>query len=310
MLSTTTTIAIVGAGYVGSAIANALLLRQVARDIVLVDIDEDMCRAQVQDLSDAAFSSATRVTQGTYRDASLCDIIVIAAGIGPRFDESRLSLIDKNLGTLKQVLGAMRPLRQDAIVVVVANPVDLLTYFAQQLSGLPKCQVFGSGTSLDSVRLRAALAERLQISSSAIQANVLGEHGDSQVVAWSTATVGGSPLSNVFPFHLDDQPEIAKATKEKAFDIIKAKGHTSYGIAAVVSSICECIILDRRQVHPLSHWQESLKCCLSLPAILGRSGVLSTIPTPLSEGERALIEKSAKEMRQVVHQCAWQSPRL
>jgi L-lactate dehydrogenase len=164
MFPTTTTIAIIGAGYVGSAIANALLLRQVARDIILVDIDEDLCRAQVQDLSDAAFLSATRVTQGSYRDASLCDIIVIAAGIGPRFDESRLGLIDKNLEMLKQVLGAMRPLREDAIVVIVANPVDLLTYFAQQLSGLPRCQVFGSGTSLDSVRLRTALAERLQVS--------------------------------------------------------------------------------------------------------------------------------------------------
>ena len=156
-------IAIIGAGSVGAAIANSLLLGKVAADIILVDIDLDICHAQVQDLSDAAFLSNVRIRQGHHQDAGQCDIIVISAGAKQRLGDTRLDLIDRNIKMLQQVLNAMRPINPDAVLVLVANPVDVLTYFAQQLSGLPKAQVLGSGTFLDTIRLRGMLAERLKV---------------------------------------------------------------------------------------------------------------------------------------------------
>ena len=163
MLSSSNKIAIIGAGSVGAAIANSLLLGKVVADIILVDIDPAICHAQVQDLSDAEFLSNVRIKQGHHQDAGQCDIIIITAGAKQKPGDTRLDLISRNTKMLEQVLDAMRPIRTDAILVLVANPVDILTHFAQQLSGLPKSQVFGSGTFLDSVRLRGLLANRLKV---------------------------------------------------------------------------------------------------------------------------------------------------
>jgi L-lactate dehydrogenase len=157
-------IAIIGAGSVGSAIAFALLLRQVAADIILVDIDDEMCKAQVQDLQDATFLSNIRIRQGTPTDAAKAAIVIITAGAKQRPGDTRLDLIDRNLKVLKSILTSLSPINKDAILLLVANPCDILTTFAQQMSGLPRSQVLGSGTVLDSVRLRAILADRLQVS--------------------------------------------------------------------------------------------------------------------------------------------------
>lgn len=163
MLPSTNKIAIIGAGSVGGAIANSLLLGKIAASIILVDIDPEICHAQVQDISDAEFLSNVRIKQGHHQDAGQCDIIIISAGAKQRPGDTRLDLIGRNVKMLEEVLNAMQPIRVDAILVLVANPVDVLTHFAQQLSGLPKSQVFGSGTFLDSVRLRRTLAERLNV---------------------------------------------------------------------------------------------------------------------------------------------------
>lgn len=157
------TIAIIGAGSVGSAIAQSLLLRRVVSDIVLVDIDEQLCEAQVADLSDATYLSNVRIRKGKHADAAQADIIIISAGAKQRPGDTRLDLIDRNFKVLDSVLGAMKPIRSDAILVLVANPVDILTYFAQQLSGLPRHQVLGSGTLLDSTRLRGILAREIDV---------------------------------------------------------------------------------------------------------------------------------------------------
>jgi L-lactate dehydrogenase len=156
-------IAIIGAGSVGAAIAHSLLLRRIVADIILVDIDEDRCKAQVLDLSDASYLTHVRVKQGAYIDASHADIIIITAGAKQNPGETRMDLIERNKTILQSVLGSMMPLRKDAILLLVANPVDALTHFAQQLSGLPRNQVLGSGTLLDSLRLRGKLAEKLQV---------------------------------------------------------------------------------------------------------------------------------------------------
>jgi L-lactate dehydrogenase len=157
------TIAIIGAGSVGSTIAHTLLLRRVVGDLILVDIDATLCRAQVEDLSDGTFLANVRVRQGTLEDARSAEITIITAGAKQRPGDTRLDLIDRNFKVLKSVLDGMKPLRQDAVLLLVANPVDVLTAMAQKMSGLPRNQVLGSGTLLDSVRLTRSLAERLQV---------------------------------------------------------------------------------------------------------------------------------------------------
>lgn len=184
------TVAVIGAGSVGSAIAQSLILRRVVAELVIVDVDEALCRGQVLDLSDAASLMNIRVRQGCHSDAGKSDIIIISSGAKQRPGETRLSLIDRNLHILRSVLEAMKPIRSDAILLLVANPVDVLTYFAQQLSGLPRSQVLGSGTLLDSVRLRGILGPKLQVAETAINAYVVGEHGDSQCVGWPCSAKG------------------------------------------------------------------------------------------------------------------------
>lgn len=163
MDASTSSIAIIGAGSVGSAIAYSLLLRRIASSLVLVDIDSALCAAQVQDLSDATFLSNVRISAGTAADARNCDIIVVSAGAKQKPGDTRLDLIDRNHKVLKSVLEDLKPIRKDAILLIVANPVDVLTLFAQRLSGLPRGQVLGSGTLLDSIRLKRILASKIQV---------------------------------------------------------------------------------------------------------------------------------------------------
>lgn len=300
MSATGGSIAIIGAGSVGSAIAYSLLLRQVVADIILVDIDHDLCQAQVQDLSDATFLSNVRIRAGSFVDAQKADVIIITAGAKQKPGDTRLDLIDRNLTILKSILHSLQPMRSNTILLIVANPVDILTLFAQRLSGLPKGQVLGSGTLLDSIRLKRIIAGKLHVADTSIHAFVIGEHGDSQCVAWSTATVHGTPLLKVLPLTEAEKDEIATLTRKKAEAIIKVKGFTSYGVAAVTARICEAIIFDHRQVLPLSHWQDELDCCLSLPAVLGRDGIISSFPLHLNEAEQAFLESSAKSLRKVI----------
>jgi L-lactate dehydrogenase len=194
----------------------------------------------------------------------------------------------------------MKPFKENAILLLVANPVDVLTYFAQKLSGLPRNQVLGTGTFLDSARLRGYLAEKVGVAASSIDAFVLGEHGDSQFVAWSLATIGGIPLSRAFPIDSLDLPGLAKATREKAASIIEHKGATAFGIGGVTASICKSILFDHRNIRPISHFVDHLDCCLSLPVVLGREGVVRTIPCPFDDVEKKDLEESARSLRKVI----------
>ncbi|KAG9231115.1 lactate dehydrogenase/glycoside hydrolase [Amylocarpus encephaloides] len=300
MSASSGSIAIIGAGSVGSAVAYSLLLRQVVADIILVDIDHNLCQAQVQDLSDATFLSNVRIRQGSVEDARKADIIIVTAGAKQKPGDTRLDLIDRNFKVLKSILQSLQPIRSDAILLIVANPVDILTHFAQGLSGLPKGQVLGSGTLLDSIRLTRILASKLKVADSSIHSFVIGEHGDSQCVAWSAATVQGTPLLKVLPLTEAEREEIATMTKMKADAIIRVKGFTSYGVAAVTARICEAIIFDHRQVLPLSHWQEEWDCCLSLPAVLGRGGIVSSFPLHLQDSELSFLSNSAEYLKKVI----------
>lgn len=195
----------------------------------------------------------------------------------------------------------MKPFRPDTVLLLVANPVDVLTYFAQKYSDLPKQQVIGSGTFLDSARLRGILATKAEVAASSIDAYVLGEHGESQFVAWSLASIGGVPLDQALTSNQSiDKKAITEETKNKATNIIKNKGATNYGIGGVAASICKSILFDQRNIRPVSHYQNELDVCLSVPAVLGRKGIVRSVNMPLRDEEKGLLEKSAKALREVI----------
>jgi len=300
----TSQIAILGAGDVGATIAYSLIMNPVAGEILMVDPKEEVRDAQVQDLSDATFhgNTSTRVRAGTHKEAGQCDIVVITAGAKQKKGESRTDLIGRNKAILESAISDMKPFRPDTVLLVVANPVDVLTYFAQSFSGLPKNQVFGSGTFLDSARLRGMLASKAEVAASSINAYVLGEHGESQFVAWSMASIGGVPLEKAMPESGKgiDKERIEEETRNKASSIIQNKGATNYGIGGVAASICSSVLFDEKIVRPVSCWQDDLGVCLSVPVVLGRKGVVRVVEVELSKEERGKLEKSAKALKEVI----------
>ncbi|CAD0017333.1 unnamed protein product [Aureobasidium pullulans] len=300
--SMTSRIAILGSGEVGSTIAYSLILNPVAGEILLVDPKEDVRDAQVQDLSDATFhgNTSTQVRAGTHKEAGQCDIVVITAGAAQKKGESRTDLVGRNLKILGSAIEDMKPFRDDTIILLVSNPVDILTYFAQKFSGLPKNQVFGSGTFLDSARLRGILAEKCGVAASSIDAYVLGEHGDSQMVAWSHASVGGVPLELALPDTSIDKEAIAEDTKKKAAAIMESKGATAFGIGGVAASICKSILFDQCNIRPISHYQKDMDVCISMPVVLGRKGIVRQIPMKLNDGEKKEVQQSAKSLREII----------
>ncbi|CAG8526883.1 5079_t:CDS:2 [Funneliformis caledonium] len=292
-------VAIIGAGSVGATIAFALLLQKVSSEIILVDIVEETVQGQVLDLSDADFITSTQTRGGTFQEAGQCDIIIITAGAKQKPGETRVELIARNYKILDNVIGTMKPINPHAILLLVANPVDVLTYIAQKLSGLPKNQVFGSGTFLDSARLRLKLASLIGVAENAIHCYVLGEHGDSQFIAWSSGHVGGKPLLDFPEIKAIDKDAIAKEISGKAYEIIKLKGATYFGIAGCVSMLVQCIILNQRHVRPLSTFVEEYGCVLSMPVVLGGNGVERIIEVHLSSDEKVRLQQSAKALKEI-----------
>lgn len=195
----------------------------------------------------------------------------------------------------------MKPLKPSAKIVVVANPCDVLTYFAQKLSGLPEGQVFGSGTFLDTVRLRNIIAKKVGVADTAVHAYVMGEHGDSQFVAWNSANIACAPIDKFVEIQGDQvKADIASRTKNKAYDIIKAKGATYFGIATVVSSICETICLNQKHVRPLSVYLKEYEVCISVPCVLGCNGIEAILPLNLNELELSQLKTSALSLHAII----------
>ncbi|OAP54482.1 L-lactate dehydrogenase [Fonsecaea erecta] len=216
---------------------------------------------------------------------------------------SRFGLRRRNLAILKSATYDMKPFREDTVILLVANPVDVLTYFCQKYSGLPKGQIIGSGTFLDSARLRGILAAKLGVDAGSVDAYVLGEHGESQMVAWSCVTVGAVPLDQcLLPGASIDRKAVALETKDKAAKIIEAKGATAYGIGALSAAICKSILFDQRNVRPISHWVAEYGCCLSLPVVLGRRGIIRSLSIPLNQEERGLLHKSADTLKKFIQE--------
>ncbi|KAH8434296.1 lactate/malate dehydrogenase family protein [Aspergillus melleus] len=298
-------IAIVGVGQVGGAAAYALILSSLAREILLVDVKSALRDAQARDLSDVAYASNsnTRVRATTIHEAGQCDIVVVTAGSNFWSGETRMQRIYHNINILRDVIDAMRPFRSDAIILIVANPVDLLTSLAVDMSRLPPSQVIGSGTYVDSVRLRGLVADHVSVAASSIDLYVVGVHGEEQVAAWSTATVGGVPLDRALASKSDnqgveiDRAALAMECRRRSERIVEAKGATPLGIGAIVASICSSVLWDKKDVRPVSHFQAESGCCYSLPAVIRRKGIVRTTEMSLSAEERADLDRSVKALR-------------
>ena len=303
-------VAVIGTGFVGSSSAFALMESGLFSEMILLDADQNRAEGEALDISHGLpFARPMKITAGTYDDLVDAAIIVITAGAGQKPGETRLDLVKKNVAIFRTIIGEIAKRNCQGILLIVANPVDILTYVALKLSGFPENRVFGSGTTLDTARLKYLLGERLSVDARSVHAWIIGEHGDSQIAAWSSANVSGVPLSDFcsmrgFTEHDQDMEDIAEDVKNSAYKIIEKKKATYYGVAVAVRRICEAIIRDEKSVLPVSSIQHGAfgieGVALSMPAIVGKNGVEKQIPIKLNEKEQMELRKSADALLKVL----------
>lgn len=301
--------AIVGCGFVGSASAFALMQSGLFSELVLIDVDKCRAEGEALDISHGLpFSKPMQIYAGIYEDISDAAVIIVTAGAGQKPGETRLDLVKKNVAIFKTIIPEIAKYNKNGILLIVANPVDILTYAAKKLSGFPSNRVFGSGTVLDSARLKYLLGEHLGVDSRSIHAFIIGEHGDSEIAAWSSANVSGVPLHKFCEMrghynHVKAMREISDNVKNSAYEIIEKKKATYYGIAMSVKRICEAIVRDEKSVLPISSVQtgeEINGVVLSMPAIVGKHGVEGLVPIELNDKENAALKKSADTLKAVI----------
>lgn len=296
-----TKIAVIGAGAVGSTTVYALMLRNIPAEIHLVDVNEERCKGEVFDLTDAlSFSATSKIKSSSLAHIKDADIIIIAAGIPQKPGQSRQELVSTNKKIVLSIISELKPLKKETIILVVTNPVDTLTYFVQQAAGLPTGHVFGTGTFLDSQRVRGAIAEKVGIAEESIHAYILGEHGDSQIAAWSSARIAGAPLLDFQGITQHDLDTFAHDTRTKVYEIIKCKGATFFGIATCVAALCEDIVFDQKRIAPVSVFNEKFGVCLSFPAVIGRNGVEQVVPVELNETEQKGLMDSVQSLKKTI----------
>ena len=302
--------AIVGCGFVGSASAFALMESGLFSELVLIDTDRNRAEGEALDISHGLpFSKPMQIYAGDYEDISDAAVVIVTAGAGQKPGETRLDLVKKNVAIFKSIIPQIAKYNQSGILLIVANPVDILTYVAKQLSGFPDNRVFGSGTVLDTARLKYLLGEHLGVDSRSIHAFIIGEHGDSEIAAWSSANVSGVPLHKFCEMrghfeHEKATKEIAEGVKNSAYEIIEKKKATYYGIAMSIKRICEAIVRDEKSILPVSSIQntdEISGVALSMPAIVGKNGVEDLVPIELDADEKAALKQSADTLRAVLN---------
>lgn len=292
------TIAIIGSGSVGSTIAYTLVLKNIVSNIILIDIDEKRCRGEILDLSDSLLQSkVVHLKTGTFTDASHADIVIICAGARQQVGQTRSALLETNKKIIERIVKEITPLKENACLIMVTNPVDVLTHLALSLSGLPAQRVFGSGTILEGVRLRNLIAQKLSVCPASIHAYILGEHGPSQFPAWSISSIGGIPIKNFPDISMNILDECAKYAEKRVYEIIECKGATYYGVTSAVVAMCENIIYDRKQLLPLSCYVSEFDTCLTIPVILGKRGIEKTLKETLTAQEQEKLTKSAEEIK-------------
>ena len=302
--------AVIGCGAVGASIAFRFLQQGLFSRLALLDVDKDKAEGEAMDLSDGLpYASAMEITAGGYDDIADCALVVITAGANQKPGETRLDLIGKNAAILGSIIGEIKRRDFGGILLIVSNPVDVLTQVARVLSGYPRGRVMGSGTVLDTGRLKQLMGEELGVDSRNVHAFIIGEHGDSELAVWSGANVSGVDLAHFCPLRgLEPRPErleeLYREVRDSAYQIIRRKGATCYGIAMAVGRIAESILRDEHTVLPVSVCLEGeyglSGLALSVPAIVGRNGLEEVLEIPLSDAERAALLASACQMEQAL----------
>jgi L-lactate dehydrogenase len=299
-MSRKTRIAVIGAGMVGSSFAYAAMIKGVASELIMIDVDKNRQDGEVMDLRHALIGSSTaNVKGGDLKDCQDVDIIVITAGVAQKPGETRLDLIKKNTIILKDLIKKMGKLREDTVVIIVSNPVDIMTYIAKQNIKLPKNQIFGSGTSLDTSRLRYNISETVGVDLHNVHGYVLGEHGDSEFVPWSVANVSSVPITKLIS--KKQMKDIEGKTMHAAYEIIQRKRATYYGIGVVVTDLVEAIMHDKKLIIPVSTEPGSAygikDVCLGIPVVLGRRGVEKIWKVDLTKPEMDKLKHSASVLK-------------
>lgn len=305
-------VAMIGCGFVGSASAFALMQSGLFSELVLIDANHDKAEGEAMDIAHGLpFAGQMKIYAGDYDDIVDAAVIIVTAGAAQKPGETRLDLVNKNVNIFKSIIPEIAKRNYKGILLIVANPVDILTYTAVKLSGLPENRVIGSGTVLDTARLKYALGEHLEVDSRSVHSFIIGEHGDSEIVAWSSTNVSGIPVNDFCELrghfnHEEAMHRIADDVKNSAYDIIEKKGATYYGIAMSVKRICECIMRDEKSILPISsmmHGEYGISdICLSMPTVVGREGVETRVPIQLNEQEESALSASAEQLSKVAAQ--------
>ncbi len=302
--------AIVGCGFVGSASAYALMQSGLFSEMVLIDANQEKAQGEAMDIAHGVpFAGHMKIYAGDYDDAADAAMIIVTAGAAQKPGETRLDLVHKNVAIFKSIIPEIAKRDFGGVLLIVANPVDILTYVAQKLSGLPENRVIGSGTVLDSARLKYALGEHLGVDSRSVHSFIIGEHGDSEIAVFSSANVSGIPLNDFCEMrghfnHEEATKRIAEDVKNSAYEIIAKKGATYYGIGMSVKRICQCVMRDEKSILPISailHNQYGIDdIALSMPAIVGHEGLETHVPIRLNEDEQSRLLASAQSLKEIV----------
>jgi L-lactate dehydrogenase len=292
---------IVGTGTVGMSYAYALINQRTAvNELVLVDINQEDAEGEAMDLRDALAVSPSylKIKSGTYAESKDTDIIVITAGVPQKPGESRMDLLKKNASIFKEMITQIMASGFKGIFLVVSNPLDVMTHLTYEYSGLPPERVIGSGTVLDSARLRKYLSTRLEVNPKSIHAFIIGEHGDSEFALWSTANQGGQKLTDLLS--PQEMSEIEEKTRKEAYAIIEKKGATYYGIGTCLAAITNCILNDENRILPVSNFDPYSNSYNGYPAILGRQGIKRRLGLNLSDQEQQKLSASTEIIKQAI----------
>lgn len=303
-------VAMIGCGFVGSASAFALMESGLFSEMVLMDANKEKAEGEALDIAHGlAFAKPMKIYAGDYDDIEDAAIVIVSAGAGQKPGETRLDLVKKNVSIFRSIMPEIKKRHYQGILLIVANPVDILTHVAKQLSGMPSQRVIGSGTVLDSARLKYLLGEHLDVDNRSVHAFIIGEHGDSEIAAWSSTNVSGIPLNQFCEMrgyyqHEKAMHDIAENVKNSAYEIIEKKKATYYGIAMSVRRICEAIIRDEKSILPVSSTIDGMfgieGVTLSMPAIVGKEGVEKLVLIELNEEEQFKLQQSVQVLKQVL----------
>lgn len=303
-------ITILGAGNVGATIAYTFAVGGTCSDVVLVDINKAKAKGEAMDIRQGvSFGHNVEIYDGSYEDAKDSDIVIVTLGLARKPGQTRLDLTQTNVNIIKEVMPQIARYAPDAVYVVVSNPVDVLTYTILQCTNLSPKQVMGSGTALDTSRLRSVLADHLELSPNSIHAYVFGEHGDSSFIPWSLTSIAGVEMDEYIGAqdHADlDKDEIIEKVRKAGSEVIKRKGATFYAIAMAVNKICDSILRDANNIITVSYLIQDKfginDVCLSLPAVIGSNGIERDVSPKMTDEEIEKLQASAKALRNVIDQ--------